>query len=94
MVLDTSGSMGTAADSLRKAAAVAVETPAENAQFAIISFNEKIELVLDFHSIDNKEPIERAIAQVKPRFTALGPVCTTPTAPSQSFKKRLQTGAP
>ena len=48
MVLDASGSMGGAADALKKAAKLALNNTPDNSLFSVVQFNEDIKLIQDF----------------------------------------------
>jgi VWFA-related protein len=64
LVLDASGSMGPAADDMRKAAIQAVQDAPDEAQFAVIRFNDKIDTLQDF-TTDRNRAIN-AIGEVQP----------------------------
>jgi VWFA-related protein len=64
LVLDASGSMGPAADDMRKAAIQAVNDAPEEAQFAVIRFNDKIDTLQTF-TADRNRAIN-AIGEVQP----------------------------
>lgn len=48
LVLDASGSMGGAADALKKAAKLALNNTPDNSVFSVVQFNEDIKLIQDF----------------------------------------------
>ncbi|MEI6290753.1 MAG: FHA domain-containing protein [Chloroflexota bacterium] len=48
LVLDASGSMGGAADNLKKAAKLALNNTPDNSVFSVVQFNEDIKLIQDF----------------------------------------------
>ena len=64
LVLDASGSMGGAAEDMRQAAIQAINDSPEQAQFAIIRFNDKIDILQEF-TADRNRAIN-AIGEVKP----------------------------
>ncbi len=64
LVLDASGSMGPAADAMRQAAIQAVNDAPEEAQFAVIRFNDKIDTLQEF-TADRNRAIN-AIGEVQP----------------------------
>lgn len=64
LVLDASGSMMRAGEELREAATGAVQDAPEGARFAVIRFNDQIDLLHDF--TDSEEQTTRAISNVEP----------------------------
>ncbi len=71
MVLDASGSMGGAAEDLKKAAKLALNNTPDNAVFSVVQFNEDIKLIQDFTT--NIPAVSYAIDQyqVAPKGTCL-----------------------
>ncbi len=63
MVLDASGSMGGAAENLKKAAKEALNNTPDNAFFSVVQFNEDIKLIQDF--TQNIPAVSFAIDQYK-----------------------------
>jgi hypothetical protein len=61
MVLDASGSMGGAADDLRKAAKLALSNTPDNSYFSVVQFDETIKLIQDF--TENISAVSYAIDQ-------------------------------
>jgi VWFA-related protein len=64
LVLDASGSMSSAAEDMRKAAIQAINDAPDEAQFAVIRFNESIDLLQEFTSDRNRAI--NAIGEVTP----------------------------
>ena len=63
MVLDASGSMGGAAEDLKKAAKLALNNTPDNSVFSVVQFNEDIKLIQDFTR--NIPAVSYAIDQYK-----------------------------
>jgi VWFA-related protein len=64
LVLDASGSMGGSAEAMRQAAIQAVNDSPEEARFAVIRFNEKIDRLQDF--TEDRNGVINAIGEVQP----------------------------
>ncbi len=64
LVLDASGSMGGSAEAMRQAAIQAINDAPEQAQFAIIRFNDKIDLIQEF--TEDRNRAINAIGEVQP----------------------------
>ncbi len=64
LVLDASGSMGGAAQAMRQAAIQAIQDAPQEARFAVIRFNDKIDTLQDF--TDDRNRAINAIGEVKP----------------------------
>ena len=63
LLMDSSGSMGAAADTLKKAAKLALTNTPDNSFFSVIQFDEKVKLLQDF--TQNISAISYAIDQYK-----------------------------
>jgi len=68
LVLDASGSMQSASKELREAATEALNEAPKGARFAVVRFNDKIDVLQDF--TDDKDRLTRAIDQVVPVYNA------------------------
>jgi len=68
LVLDASGSMGGAAESMRQAAIQAVNNAPQEARFAVIRFNDQIDVLEQF--TEDRNRAINAIGQVQPRNLA------------------------
>jgi VWFA-related protein len=68
LVLDASGSMGGAAEAMRQAAIQAINDSPEEALFAVIRFNDQIDLLQDF--TEDRNSAINAIGDVVPRNLA------------------------
>jgi VWFA-related protein len=64
LVLDASGSMSASADAMRQAAIQAINDAPEQARFAVIRFNDKIDVLQDF--TEDRNRAINAIGDVKP----------------------------
>jgi hypothetical protein len=64
LVLDASGSMSPSADAMRQAAIQAINDAPEQARFAVIRFNDKIDVLQDF--TEDRNRAINAIGDVKP----------------------------
>lgn len=64
LVLDASGSMGGAANDMRQAAIQAIQDAPDNARFAVIRFNEKIDLLQEF--TEDRNSAINAVGEVQP----------------------------